>query len=277
MLNYAPITLDKLYFDCVDEYGNAWIGYALNLRWLWFKVYVHQSLLSKKDASTEVQFVRAKKKGDIQLAPEASRYKCGLFEIHARPLKTPPIVETLYTHHSKNVVWNCLHPNAILDVKLNGTAPFTGQGYVEQLSMTLPPWQLPIQVLHWGRFVSARHSLVWIRWQQQEGSTQWVFFNGKRQKHCDISSSHIHVKDENIHMDIRNPRTIVSGRPLENLSGKLGRIYRLMPSKLKQWEEVKWVAQGTLKLPQQPEEEGWVIHEEVRLADHFGRGVLSTV
>lgn len=264
MISRAPITLEKLYFDCVDAQGNAWIGYGLHLRWLGLNLHFHQSLLSQ-DGEVATQFVRTKTPPEARLTPEASQYACPLFEVHAQPWATPPILTTLHEKRRKSIVWNCLHPHAALQVKLNKDKTLTGQGYVERLIMTLPPWQLPIQTLHWGRFVSQQHSLVWIRWQQQEETTQWVFFNGKKVANCSLSLTQLCLHDEGGCLDIQTPQTLVSGKPLAHLQDKLGFIHRLLPKTLQRWTEVKWLAKGVLRLPNQPAEEGWVIHEEVQL------------
>lgn len=139
--------------------------------------------------------------------------------------------------------------------------------------MTIPPWQLPIQTLHWGRFVSRQHSLVWIRWQQQAETTQWVFFNGKKITECSLSLTQISLQDENVFLDIHPPpsppaQTLVSGNPLEHLGGQLGPVHRLLLKRLRQWKEVKWLAKGILQLPQQQDVEGWVIHEEVHFIEN---------
>ena len=264
MLHYAPITLEKLYFDCVDAQGNAWIGYGLKLQWLWMTLHAHQSL-THLDGVLETHWARTKAASAIQLTPEGLDYACPLFEVQAQPWATPPLLETLYARRRKSIVWHCLYPHAALVVKRDKNPMLAGQGYVERLTMTLPPWQLPIQTLHWGRFVAQEHSLVWIRWQQQAETTHWVFFNGKKIAKCSFSLSQLHLQEENIFLDIQAHKTLVKGRPLDQLGGKLGPIHRLLPQKLRQWTEVKWLAKGTLRVPQQTVT-GWVIHEEVHLA-----------
>jgi hypothetical protein len=38
-------------------------------------------------------------------------------------------------------------------------------GYAEVLETDIPPWQLPINELRWGRAIGASSSVVWIDWR----------------------------------------------------------------------------------------------------------------
>jgi hypothetical protein len=40
-----------------------------------------------------------------------------------------------------------------------------GGGYAEWVELRVPPWQLPIEALRWGRFLSPSTSLVWLDWE----------------------------------------------------------------------------------------------------------------
>ena len=53
-----------------------------------------------------------------------------------------------------------------------------GLGYAEHLSMTIPPWRLPIDTLRWGRFLSPERSVVWIDWQKEGDGRTWIFVDG---------------------------------------------------------------------------------------------------
>ncbi len=71
----------------------------------------------------------------------------------------PPYEQTLLETPAGRVHWNCRAPSA--SVAWNG---FAGHGYLERIELTIPPWRLPIQTLHWGRFITPHQSLVWIEW-----------------------------------------------------------------------------------------------------------------
>ena len=57
-----------------------------------------------------------------------------------------------------------MQPRSRVEV-LVGDCEFNGLGYAECLTVTVPPWQLPIRQLRWGRFVAPDRSLAWIDWQ----------------------------------------------------------------------------------------------------------------
>ena len=84
MISHTPITLEKLYLDCVDAQGNAWIGCSLKVQWFWLTLHLHQSLVSKNGA-LEIHFARTKTAPEIQLDPDVLNYACQLFEVRSKP------------------------------------------------------------------------------------------------------------------------------------------------------------------------------------------------
>ena len=65
----------------------------------------------------------------------------------------------MYRESAGSIVWTCLQPGSRVNISL-GDRQLAGLGYAECLSVTLPPWRLPLSELRWGRFVSAEHSLA---------------------------------------------------------------------------------------------------------------------
>jgi|SRR5437588_3507654 len=63
------------------------------------------------------------------------------------------------------IEWHCVHPRARTTVDLGDGVVIQGLGYVERLEMTVAPWNLPLEGLRWGRFLSDSGSVVWIDWQ----------------------------------------------------------------------------------------------------------------
>ncbi|XWN35505.1 MAG: hypothetical protein ROO73_01840 [Roseivirga sp.] len=246
----------------MDDQGNAWIGYALNLRWLGFPLTLHQSLLSQ-EGGLKVDLEQAAAHSRGTFTHNATHFSCPLFTVKSHPFSTPPIHERLWAHKHKKVEWNCSHPHAALEVQLKDTL-LMGKGYVEQITMNLPPWKLPIQTLHWGRFVSKQHAIIWIRWQWPLEERSWIFLDGKRTESGHISLDNIRLDQEAVSLDIHNVRTLVEEKPFKHLRSKLGWLRFLLPQHLDHSTETKWLAKGKLHMPQQKEEEGWVIHEEVQ-------------
>ena len=88
-----------------------------------------------------------------------------------------PIVRSLYKD-SKNIelIWNCHHPKGLAEIMYNGNI-HKGFGYSETLFSLIKPWNLPIDELRWGRFLSDSYTLIWINWLGKYPVNK-IFFNG---------------------------------------------------------------------------------------------------
>jgi hypothetical protein len=88
-----------------------------------------------------------------------------------------PILRSLYKDIEKNeLVWDCHHPKALAEVKYNGKT-YKGFGYAETLILPIKPWNLPVDELRWGRFLSDSYTLIWINWKGVYPINK-IFFNG---------------------------------------------------------------------------------------------------
>ena len=75
------------------------------------------------------------------------------------------VIMTLYKDSENNeLIWNCHHPKALAEIAYNGNI-YRGYGYAETLISTIKPWNLPINELRWGRFLSDSYTLIWINWK----------------------------------------------------------------------------------------------------------------
>jgi hypothetical protein len=87
-----------------------------------------------------------------------------------------PIIRSLFKDSENNeLVWNCHHPKALAEVIYNGNI-YKGFGYAETLFLPIKPWNLPIDELRWGRFLSDSHTLIWINWKGKYPINK-IFFN----------------------------------------------------------------------------------------------------
>lgn len=87
-----------------------------------------------------------------------------------------PIIRLLYKDGENNeLVWNCHHPKALAEVIYNGNI-YKGFGYAETLFIPVRPWNLPIDELRWGRFLSESYTLIWISWKGKYPINK-IFFN----------------------------------------------------------------------------------------------------
>ncbi|TAL64025.1 MAG: hypothetical protein EPN88_11515 [Bacteroidetes bacterium] len=76
-----------------------------------------------------------------------------------------PIIRMLYKDRENNeLIWNCHHPKALTEIIYNGNI-YKGFGYAETLFTRIKPWNLPIDDLRWGRFLSDSYTVIWIDWR----------------------------------------------------------------------------------------------------------------
>ena len=140
----------------------------------------------------------------------------------------------------------------------------SGLGYVEFLEMTIPPWELPIRTLRWGRFTSSSDWVTWIDWQG-DSSRRIVYMNGEM-----IPCSKI--EDDRLEAD--DGTRLLMDRSLVLRDGPLGTtalsavsgIRRMFPARLLQMAECRWRSRSRLERKGKTPVEGWAIHEKVSWA-----------
>ena len=169
-----------------------------------------------------------------------------------------PVQHIVYESDAGSVEWNCLQPRSTAHLHI-GERELAGLGYAECLTLTLPPWQLPMRELRWGRFVSPRHSLAWIHWQGPY-STSFALHNGRRCELVSVSESELALPHATLRMEESLP--LRSGRVGSTILPATPALRKLLPGSLFNIEEHKWRSRGTLRT-QEGSSDGWVIHEVV--------------
>jgi hypothetical protein len=156
------------------------------------------------------------------------------------------------------VHWQGLAPRAQVALALDGR-PLRGLGYAERLTLTVPPWRLPLRHLRWGRFVGPHASLIWMDWQGPY-QARFAFLNGAPCALRKLSAEAVEV--EGARLEIGEGKTLRGGRLGETILPQLPALGRLLPASLAGIEETKWLAPGELECNGNTEP-GWVIHEVV--------------
>ena len=252
----ASFSLVKWYMDCVTDSGETAIVYCADLNWRGIGASYSSVLLADGNTVTTDSSMRSHHlvTNNQQIIVDLPRLKVkGTWNATA-----PPVQHTIYEDARGSVLWNCLQPGSSVQVTV-GDRELSGLGYAECLTLTLPPWQLPLRQLRWGRFVSPQDSLAWIDWQGPY-STRIAVHNGRKSEAVSISDTEVVLDDATLRMDqthsLRSGRlgeTVLSGAPI---------LRRLLPSSLSEIEEKKWRSRGTLDTPDH-QSRGWVIHEVV--------------
>jgi hypothetical protein len=159
--------LTKWYLDCVNGRGEAMIAYWAELRWRRLAVHYASSMMFADGRLYERSSPRA---------GPAPRHSGGLLEWSCDALdasgtwksaEQSSVDRVLYRNGGGMLEWRCLQPLAEASVCCFGRR-VSGPGYTECLSLTLPPWDLPIEELRWGRAHFPGRWVVWIDWTGPE-------------------------------------------------------------------------------------------------------------
>ncbi len=252
----APFSLAKWYLDCVTDQGQTAIFYCADIRWHAVRASYSSLLLSDGQTTTSRSaMTRSRLAADQQTISVNAPRLHFTGEWHAA---SSPIEHTVYSSPNGSIHWNCLQPASTVDLEVDGTQ-LTGAGYAECLTLTLPPWQLPLRCLRWGRFVSPQDALVWIDWQGAY-ETSIAFHNGTLCRPAFVSDTAIAL--ENASLAIDKSSVLRAGRLGSTVLPGAPALRKIFPKALFGIEEQKWRSCGTLKTPQH-DSQGWVIHEVV--------------
>jgi len=267
LLKRNPLTakrtfhLTKWYADCIGENGDTAIVYCGIARWRAIALH-YASVL-----------------GAIAVNQPSTRYslrKCAMpvekgttIRWQSKSLKTkgawerldPPCDVRIYESREGAIEWHCVHPRARATVDLGDGVVIEGLGYVERLEMTVAPWNLPLEELRWGRFLSNTDSVVWIDWRG-EHARKIVLENGTLGVMSAIADSGIALEG-NVRLRLSTGSVLRTGALGKTALGMIPGVNRLLPSRLLNAQECKLRSRGEL-LRGNVRSSGWAIHEVVR-------------
>jgi|SRR5215472_3350078 len=253
----GPFSLVKWYLDCITDAGHAVIVYCAEMRWRGLRTRMASVLESPPGAApvthSSIGAYRLNASKD-EIAVEHRRFGVrGTW----RPA-APGFERTVYANERGSVIWNCLQPGSRVSCRI-GERELNGLGYGERLTLTVPPWRLPLSQLRWGRFVSEKHSIIWIDWRG-EHSTKIALCDGRP---CDLlSASENEIVTSDGTLRILPGVSLRSGRLKDTIVPGMPGLAKLIPGSLFNIHEQKWKSRGTLQTPAE-ECSGWVIHEVV--------------
>jgi hypothetical protein len=262
----ASFSLVKWYLDFVTDAGDAIILYCADIQWRGLHATVGNLLESLNGAATRNRFSMGRYRLSStpdEILVEHPRLKfSGRWQAAAPAFQCP-----VYDSPEGSVQWSCLQPGSHVTARI-GSREFIGLGYAECLTLTVPPWRLPMHQLRWGRFVSAESSLAWIDWQGPY-STSFAVLNGRRIALDSATENSIATSDANL--QIEPGVSLRSGRLGETILPAARSLGRFFPRNLFDVQEDKWKSRGTLAVKEDKSKHesertssGWVIHEIVQ-------------
>jgi hypothetical protein len=257
----ASFALTKWYFDCLADDGRVAIGYWASLSWrglslVWQGLSVYESGLPPIEQSAiGGSGPPANDQGRISWT---SRKLGSVVMAEARQ---PAFGLRLFEAESRHVDWRCEAPVARVTIDVAGQPPLRGCGYVEQLTMTIPPWRLPLDEIRWGRWMNddASRSLVWIDWRGAAPQC-WTFVDGVRAPGVAIGDDRLTTGAFVLAL---GPPRLLTCRTLDLVIGRIPGLWAVVPPSLLAWRETKWASRGVVCRVDEEPVSGSVIHERV--------------
>ena len=262
----AHFSLVKWYMDCVSDVGEVAIVYSARVHWRGIRL-AYSNLIWTDGATgkSTSSMHGAKIRRDGQQIFVASPQLGIQGKWTARAV---PVERTVYACESGSVIWSCLQPAASVSLS-TGEKKLAGAGYAECLTLTLPPWQLPLRHLQWGRFVSdadastpetlTPDALTWIDWKGPY-ALSLAIHNGASYEGASVSTTE--VAWDGGRLRIEEPLALRAGRLGSTVLPAAPALSKIFPHSLFNIEEKKWRSRGILETPDH-QSRGWVIHETV--------------
>ena len=257
----SSFLLTKWYMDCVAENGDAAVVYVADLRWNKLSIH-YESLLTIIDG--RVHCVSSLRK---EHSPQLDRNAItltlpGLGIAGTWRALRAPVRRTVFEGKEGCIDWHCHQPMAQVDVLLQDKTRITGLGYAECITLSVVPWKLPLEELHWGRFLSEQHALVWIDWR---GPQPWrsLIHNGDEHEIQSLTESEILFVPTGNSLDLDRGLVLRSGQLGHTIFTRISRLAKLLPHNMLAVEECKWRSRGRLQAAS-ANASGWAIHEVVK-------------
>ncbi len=252
--------VEKWYLDCVADDGAGVIGYAARLRWGVLALRCSETLVwGAPDAPAADRLVL----GGALPGATAESIQWGNTKLAVagrwRPVAAGLPAVVLHAEAAGRIEWRCVCPAAEATMALAGERR-AGRGYVEQLVVTLPPGRLPLRELHWGRFIAAGQTCVWIRWAGAV-ARRWCWHNGQAVA-AELADGPT-LAWAGHRLEWGPGRTLRSGRIADTVLGSRPWLRRWLPAGWREVRESKWCSRAALTDAAGRRHEGWAIHEVV--------------
>jgi hypothetical protein len=252
----ADFKLQKWYLDVADDSPATFIGYAATLTYnalsMSYSGYtlLHQQNLRKKNSF--LSHPHPEMDGD-QLRWN-TRFAKGVWRAADHPVS-----ELLLHDGKKSILWECFFPRAQASVTVD-KAVIRGYGYAEKLTLSFVPWELPIEKLHWGRYLTETEYIIWIRWEGPE-PRNIIYHNGVRTTTGVISDFLICFGD--YRLTLTDSVALRKGRIGSTVFNRVQAIRNLFPKSILQLEENKWLSRGSFTKSGEQISQGQAVHEKV--------------
>jgi len=210
--------IEKLYLDCIDDRGNSFIIYWAKAEIFLIK-FVYSGLIFCNEAGLTIE-KSALKRIKKPLTEGTINFNNNFLktEVTLERIDNSIYIPLYKKNENKVLIWNCHHPKALAKIIFNGNL-YKGFGYAETLFSTIKPWNLPIDELRWGRFLSDSCTLIWISWKGKYPINK-IFYNGKEYIDAIIGDDNINFGDGSFKLKFSDIKLVRKGR-LSSLFSKM--------------------------------------------------------
>ncbi len=257
--------LNKWFLDFVGNNGETMIFYAAKLTWRGLVVpytsFLYYDPLVGVRQKSRFRNIQIPEKAKSIITWSDSKFDVeGRWESLANPLQA-----RLFDSEEGYLDWNCYQPASKVHLKIKNRI-LEGRGYVEQLILTAPPWNIPMDELRWGRFGSSENQLVWIE-LREDNKKQWLWLNGKKIENCTIKDDYIFIPEKNYTLKLDQGVILESEKKInsvvKNLVDYLPGFNKIIPLKFLMAQEFKWLSKCQLINDGNTISTGMAIHELV--------------
>jgi hypothetical protein len=250
----------KYYLDCVSEDGAVCIGYVARLRWGPLSVGYCALLECDADGTRRERHSYVRVPEPVVSSSEVE-WLCEPLGVRGRWSNATVRHEaTLLDGEAGRVHWQVLAPRSPASIE-RPAGPLTGLGYVERLELSIEPWRLPFETLHWGRFHSDADVLIWIGWDG-DVRLRHILHNSELLTDARFGERVLHFEPGR-ELQLLDTRTVREAPVLAALD-RLPRALRRVPPSFMAAREVKWLSQARLSNGDRSPANGWALHERVQ-------------
>jgi hypothetical protein len=257
---FLNFRLRKLYLDCIDEQGNCFIVYMAEIKTFLSSLVYSGLIFSDESGQTKQKhsfrsIPSPPLQNKISINNEHLKIKGSWENIH------DPISATLFSDSSNNdLIWNCHHPKANVEI-LYENRIYKGLGYGETINLTIKPWELPINELMWGRFLSDKYSVIWIHWSGSFNVNK-IYCNGKEYNDLIIDLEKFHFNNGSFTLIFDNIQVIRDGKISDSVP--VSPLLKIISKRrMLATVETKYKSKSTLAIDSETVASGWSLYETV--------------
>jgi hypothetical protein len=259
--------LSKWYLDCISSDGDVFIGYSAELWRQPLSLTYESSLVHPAGAGARTR-TSLRRRTPPRLDGGVLEWHSPALELQGRWVRAAAAVtETIFSSTEGKVDWSCCMPRAEAEITIAPGCSIRGVGYAEHLSITIPPWRMPIRQLRWGRIAAERDALVWIEWQGEFERTI-VYRNGAAVRALHLDDTEI-VLEDGLRIRLDCGCVLRDGALGATALASIPGIERLAPMRMLAARECKWRSRATISSAGAPEQQAWAIHELVQWPDSY--------